>query len=69
VLAYALISLDHSGSIAPAWIVGIAMGLGGLGGGYVGAGLQSRLPEMLLRRGLGVLAFGLAIRYLVLGLG
>jgi len=69
VLTYGLISLDHSGSIAPAWIVGIAMGLGGLGGGYLGAGLQSRLPEMLLRRALGVLALALAVRYLVLGLG
>jgi uncharacterized membrane protein YfcA len=69
VLTYGLISLDHTGSIAPAWVVGIAMGLGGLGGGYLGAGLQSRLPEMLLRRGLGVLALALAVRYLVLGLG
>jgi uncharacterized membrane protein YfcA len=69
VLAYSLISLDHSGSIAPAWVVGIAMGLGGLAGGYLGAGLQSLLPEMLLRRGLGVLALALAIRYLALGIG
>jgi len=69
VAAYGLISLDHTGSIAPAWIVGLAMGLGGLAGGYLGAGLQARLPEALLRRGLGVLALGLAIRYLALGLG
>ena len=44
------------------------MGVGGLLGGYVGAGLQPRLPEALLRRGLGVLALALGVRYLLLGL-
>jgi uncharacterized membrane protein YfcA len=68
VIAYAALSLRHSGSIAPSWSVGVAMGLGGLLGGYVGAGLQSRLPETFLRRGLGVLALALGVRYAVLGL-
>jgi uncharacterized membrane protein YfcA len=68
VIAYAVLSLRHSGSIAPSWSVGIAMGVGGLLGGYVGAGLQSRLPEAFLRRGLGVLALALGVRYAVLGL-
>jgi uncharacterized membrane protein YfcA len=67
VLAYAVLSLRHSGSIAPAWVVGLAMGTGGLLGGYVGAGLQSRAPEDLLRRGLGVVALALGVRYAVLG--
>jgi uncharacterized membrane protein YfcA len=69
VITYAVLSLRHSGSIAPVWEVGLAMGAGGLLGAYVGAGLQSRMPEALLRRGLGVLALGLGVRYLVLGLG
>lgn len=69
VLTYAVLSLRHTGSIAPVWVVGIAMGLGGLLGGYVGAGLQPRLPEALLRRGLGVLALALGARYAGLGLG
>jgi hypothetical protein len=69
VVTYAVLSLRHSGSIAPVWEVGLALGAGGLLGGYVGAGLQSRMPEALLRRSLGVLALGLGVRYLVLGLG
>jgi len=56
------------GSIAPVWVVGLSIGAGGLLGGYVGSGLQSRLPEPLLRRGLGVLALALGVRYLVTGL-
>lgn len=68
VVAYAVLSLRHSGSIAPVWVVGLAMGAGGLLGGYVGAGLQSRLPEDHLRRGLGVVALALGVRYAVLGL-
>jgi hypothetical protein len=44
------------------------MGIGGLFGGFVGAGLQSRLPEQLLRRGLGGLALVLGVRYAILGL-
>jgi uncharacterized membrane protein YfcA len=67
VIAYAVLSLRHSGSIAPIWVVGLAMGAGGLLGGYLGAGLQSRLPEEHLRRGLGVLALALGVRYAVLG--
>ena len=51
VVTYAVLSLRHSGSIAPDWGVGLAMGAGGLLGGYVGSGLQSRLPEPFLRRG------------------
>jgi uncharacterized protein len=69
VVTYAILSIRHSGSIAPVWVVGLAMGAGGLLGGYVGSGLQSRLPEPLLRRGLGVLALALGVRYLVTGLG
>jgi uncharacterized protein len=67
VVTYAVLSLRHSGSIAPVWVVGLAMGAGGLLGGYLGASLQSRLPEGLLRRGLGVLALALGVRYALLG--
>lgn len=68
VIAYAILSLRVSGSIAPAWGVGLAMGVGGLFGGFLGAGLQSRIPEQFLRRGLGVLALALGVRYAILGL-
>jgi uncharacterized membrane protein YfcA len=65
VIAYALISLGASGDIAPEWALGAGMGIGGLAGAYLGARLQSRLPEVLLRRGLGVLALALGARYVV----
>ena len=68
VLTYAALSVGGTGEIAPDWLLGIGMGAGGLGGGYLGARLQSRLPEALLRRGLGLIALGLGLRYAVLGL-
>jgi uncharacterized protein len=68
VVTYAVLSLRHSGSIAPDWTVGIAIGLGGLAGGWVGTGLQSKLPEAALRRTLGIVAVALAARYIALAL-
>jgi uncharacterized protein len=63
VVAFALLSLTESGSIAPDWTLGIALGLGGLAGGFCGARLQGRLPETLVRRALGLLSVVLAVRY------
>ncbi|MFF3336356.1 sulfite exporter TauE/SafE family protein [Streptomyces sp. NPDC002888] len=62
---YALLSLTHSGSIAPDWYLGLACGFGGLIGGYLGAHLQPRLPETLLRLLLGALAAALGTLYAV----
>ncbi|HUC01094.1 MAG TPA: TSUP family transporter [Solirubrobacterales bacterium] len=56
---------DADGDIAPEWALGAGMGIGGLAGAYLGARLQSRLPEMLLRRGLGILALVLGARYVL----
>jgi uncharacterized membrane protein YfcA len=61
---YALLAINASGSIAPKWGVGLACGLGGLVGGYLGARLQPHLPERQLRLLLGVLAVALAVLYL-----
>ena len=58
---------SSSGDIAPDWGVGIAAGAGGVVGAYIGASLQSRIPEPLLRRLLGWLARLIAARYLYLG--
>ena len=69
VATFALLSLGGSGDLAPDWTLGIAIGLGGLAGAYLGARLQSRLPETLLRRGLGVLALGLGLRYAIQAIG
>jgi uncharacterized protein len=68
VVAYALLSIGAGGGIAPDWALGIGMGLGGLAGAYFGARLQARLPETLLRRGLGLLALALGLRYGLLAL-
>ncbi|MFJ5779935.1 sulfite exporter TauE/SafE family protein [Streptomyces sp. NPDC093094] len=62
---YALLSLAHSGSIAPDWLLGLTCGLGGLIGGYLGARLQPRLPEPFLRLLLGTLAAALGTLYAV----
>ncbi|ALU93530.1 MULTISPECIES: sulfite exporter TauE/SafE family protein [Streptomyces] len=66
---YALLSLTTTGDIAPYWSLGLACGLGGLCGGYLGARLQPRLPETALRLLLGVLALGVGGLYAVQLLG
>jgi uncharacterized protein len=61
---YAVLAINATGSIAPTWSVGLACGVGGLVGGYLGALLQPHLPEHQLRLLLGVLALALAVLYL-----
>ena len=48
--------------------VGGIYGIGGLAGGYTGARIQSRLPDLLIRRLVGILVIAIGIRYLVPGL-
>ncbi|MFJ4366682.1 sulfite exporter TauE/SafE family protein [Streptomyces chartreusis] len=60
---YALLSLNHSGDIAPDWFLGLTCGAGGLVGGYLGAHLQPRMPETFLRILLGTLAAALGALY------
>jgi uncharacterized protein len=69
VITFTLLSLQQHGQVAPSWPTGIALGVGGLAGGYLGARVQSRLPDVLIRRLVGVLVVAIGIRYLVLGLG
>jgi uncharacterized membrane protein YfcA len=68
VITSALLSIGAGGEIAPDWLVGLGLGLGGLAGSFAGVALQDRLSEGLLRRGLGLLALVLGVRYGVLGL-
>ncbi|MEV5600166.1 sulfite exporter TauE/SafE family protein [Streptomyces sp. NPDC052299] len=63
--AYALLALASPGPVAPDWRLGVACGLGGLIGGYLGARLQPRLPESALRLLLGALAAALGALYAV----
>ncbi len=63
VATFLVLSTHHRGSVAPDWTIGIALGAGGLAGGYLGARLQPRLPEMAIRRLLGVLVIAVGVRY------
>jgi uncharacterized membrane protein YfcA len=69
VATYAVIALDATGPISPDWSLGVATGVGGLAGGWLGASLQPRLPERALRALLGLMALALALVYLVQVLG
>ena len=65
VVTYCLIAPHATGPVAPDWSLGVATGLGGLAGGWLGASLQPRIPELALRRLLGVLAVAVAGFYVV----
>ena len=65
-LTYALLATTTTGAISPNWPLGIACGLGGLVGGYIGARLQPYLSETFLRVALGLVAVALAVTYVVL---
>ena len=69
VVTFTILSLHQQGPVAPDWPTGIALGVGGLMGAYVGARLQSRMPELLIRRLVGVLVIAIGARYLWSSLG
>ncbi len=69
VATYGLLGIGGDGSIAPDWLLGIALGVGGLGGSYLGAALQPRLPEAGLRRLAGLLAVAIGARYVFMAAG
>jgi uncharacterized membrane protein YfcA len=50
-------------AVTPEWGTGIVAGLGGMIGAFAGASAQPRIPEIGLRRLLGVLVIGIAVRY------
>lgn len=68
VISFTILAAHQAGAVAPDWPTGIALGLGGLAGGYTGARIQSRLPDALIRRLVGVLAVGVGGFFLWLGL-
>ena len=67
VVTFSLLALRHQG-VAPDWVTGIILGVGGLAGGYVGARIQPRLPESVIRRALGAIAEVVGVLFLVDGL-
>jgi uncharacterized protein len=69
VITFTILSIHQHGSVAPYWPTGIALGVGGLAGAYTGARIQSRLPDVLIRRLVGILVIAIGARYLWSGLG
>jgi hypothetical protein len=69
VVTFTILSVHQHGAVAPDWPTGIALGVGGLAGAYTGARIQSRLPEVLIRRLLGILVIAIGARYLWSSLG
>ena len=69
VITFMILSIHQHGSVAPDWPTGIALGAGGLAGAYTGARIQSRLPDVLIRRLVGILVVAIGARYLWSGLG
>jgi len=68
VVTFTILAVHEHGAVAPDWPTGLALGLGGLAGGYTGARLQARLPDALIRRLVGVLVVAIGARYLWPGL-
>jgi len=67
VATFSLLAVRHH-SVAPDWVTGITMGVGGLAGGYVGARIQHRLPESVIRRALAGIVIVVGALFLVDGL-
>lgn len=64
-VTYAVLALIHTGDgIALDWLLGLACGIGGLLGGYLGARLQPRVPDKTLRLLLATVAIALAALYI-----
>jgi uncharacterized membrane protein YfcA len=69
VVTFTILAVHQRGSVAPDWPTGFALGIGGLAGAYTGARIQSRLPDALIRRIVGILVLAIGARYLIAGLG
>ena len=69
VITFTILSVNAHAPVAPDWPTGLALGVGGLAGAYLGARLQSRLPDVAIRRIVGVLVIAIGARYLWTGLG
>lgn len=68
VITFTILAIHQHGSVAPDWPTGLALGFGGLAGAYTGARIQSRLPELFIRRMVGLLVIAIAVRYLLPGI-
>lgn len=62
--AYAWLPAPAGVAARPDWALGLAFGVGGLAGAYLGARAQKHVPQRWLKGFLGLLLLGLALRYL-----
>ena len=69
VITFTILAIHQHGTVAPDWPTGIALGVGGLAGAYTGARIQSRMPDVLIRRLVGILVVAIGARYMWSGLG
>ena len=69
VITFTILAIHQHVPAAPDWPTGIALGIGGLAGAYTGARIQHRLPDLLIRRVMGILVLAIGARYLWAGLG
>jgi uncharacterized protein len=67
VVVFTVLAAHHLGH-PPDRPTGTLLGIGGLAGGYAGARLQHRLPEAVIRRGLGVVLVAVGAVFLAMGL-
>jgi uncharacterized membrane protein YfcA len=61
--AYSVLPAPAGVAVRPDWALGLAFGLGGLVGTYLGARLQKRVPQLHLKAFLALLLAGLALHY------
>lgn len=61
--AYAWLPAPAGVTVGPDWLLGLAFGLGGLVGAYLGARCQRHVPQRRLKGFLALLLLGLALRY------
>lgn len=63
VVTFMLLATNHQGSVNPDWRTGVALGVGGVLGSYLGARAQPHLPDRIIRRTLGLLVTAIGARY------
>jgi uncharacterized membrane protein YfcA len=64
VALYWLMPAPQGMSTAPDWVLGLLLGVGGLAGTYLGAGLQRHASQTLLKAALGALSILAGLRFL-----
>lgn len=67
VLFYQILAATNLGTqsaVAPDWLLGVVLGIGGLAGTYAGARAQKYLPDLWIRTVLGILVTLLAASYI-----